>query len=120
MRRSLTKQERLGRGPELTRLFSEGRKTSAPGLRLVMRPSGLGRSRIAVVNARGYTRAVDRNRDRRIAREAWRTVKHTLPAGRDYAIVLYPGSWGRADRRARIDGLLRRAGSGSSSGRIDG
>lgn len=76
--------------------------------------------RVAVVNARGYRRAVDRNRDRRIAREAYRAVKHVLIPGHDYAIVLYPGSWRRADRRAQVDGLLRRAFVRGGSGRVDG
>ena len=98
----------MGRGPELSRLFSEGRRASVPGVRLVARANGRLASRVAVVNARGYRRSVDRNRDRRVAREAYRTTKHELEPGFDYAIVLYPGPWGRAERRRQVEDLLRR------------
>lgn len=86
----------------------------------MMLANGLDRCRVAVVNARGYPGAVERNRDRRIAREAFRASKHVMIPGHDYAIVLYPGSWQRAERRAQIDGLLRRAHTRGGTGRVDG
>jgi ribonuclease P protein component len=110
MRRSLTKGERLGRGSELTSLFRSGKRIGAGGVRLVARRNGRGFTRVAVVNARGYRRAVDRNLDRRLARETYRALKDTLAPGYDLAIVLYPRDRDRAERRAQITALLGRLG----------
>ena len=119
MRRRLTRRERLGRGQELSRLFTEGRRVSVPGLRLVARRNGRPGPRVAVVNARGYRGSVDRNRDRRVAREAYRAAKHELEPGYDYAIVLYPGPWGRAERRKQVEVLLRRYRRKGSPGGVE-
>ena len=75
-----------------------------------MRRTGLSQTRVAILPARGYRRAVDRNRDKRVVREWYRQMKHLLPSGYDLGIVLYPGSHSAAERRAQVAELLRRAG----------
>jgi ribonuclease P protein component len=110
MRRSLTRRERLGRGPDLDRLFSAGKQVSCHGCKFVTVANGRAWSRVAVVNARGYRRAVDRNRDRRIVRESYRLSKHSLLSGVDLAIVLYPGPYTPIQRRRQFRELIERSG----------
>jgi ribonuclease P protein component len=110
MRRSLTRRERLGRGPDLDRLFSTGRQVSCRGFKLVAAANGRAWSRVAVVNARGYRRAVDRNRDRRVVRESYRLYKQSLLPGFDLALVLYPGEYPPTQRRQQLRSLLERSG----------
>ena len=112
MRRSLTRRERLGRGPELHRLFSTGKRVSSHGCKLVALANGLEWSRVAVVNARGYRRAVDRNRDRRLFRESYRLAKESFTAGLDLAFVLYPGQYSPVQRRQQFRELVERSGLG--------
>jgi ribonuclease P protein component len=112
MRRSLTKRERLGRGHDLDRLFTDGARISCHGCRLVALENGLPVNRVAMVNARGYRRAVDRNRDRRVFREAYRLAKHELGAGRDLAFVLYPGAFTPKQRRTQFREIVQRSGLG--------
>jgi ribonuclease P protein component len=113
MRRSLTRRERLGRGHDLDRLFAGGARSSCFGCRLVAIENGLTMNRVAVVNARGYRRAVDRNRDRRVFREAFRLTKGEIGTGRDIAFVLYPGAFTPKQRRAQFDEIVRRSGLAS-------
>jgi ribonuclease P protein component len=94
----------------LARLFSAGTHTSCRGCKIVTRANGLGWSRVAVVNARGFKRAVDRNRDRRLVRESYRLAKHSLLPGFDCAIVLYPGQYTPQQRRRQFMELVERAG----------
>jgi ribonuclease P protein component len=120
MRRSLTKRERLGRGSDLERLFAEGRKTSCRGSRLVSRRNELEWSRMAVVTARGYRRAVDRNREKRLIRESYRNLKDLLLPGFDVAFVLYPGSFAPTERREQFRELMSRSGVLREPRGIDG
>ena len=114
MRRSLTRRERLGRGPALTNLFRSGRRVGGRGAKLVLRENGLEWSRVAVVTARGYPSAVKRNRDKRQVRELYRNEKPR--SGFDIAVVLYPGPYSGPERRRQIRELLVRSGTYRSSG----
>ena len=110
MRRSHTRRERLGRGPALERLFSTGKQVSCRGCKLVAVANGLGWNRVSVLNARGYRRAVDRNRDRRVLRESYRLTRESLSKGFDLAVVLYPGQYSPEQRRGQLRELLERSG----------
>lgn len=83
---------------------------SCRGLKLVAAANGRAWSRVAVVNARGYRRAVDRNRDRRVVRESFRLSRESLSPGFDFALVLYPGEYTPAERRRQLGSLLERSG----------
>ena len=65
---------------------------------------------MAVIAARGYRRAVDRNREKRRAREIIRHRRPYLAAGTDMAVILYPGEYSYRERERQITSLLRRAG----------
>ena len=54
--------------------------------------------------------AVDRNRAKRLCREAYRDLKGRIATGYDLAFVLYPGKVSFADRRRQLETLLERAG----------
>jgi ribonuclease P protein component len=58
---------------------------------------------------RRFANAVERNRARRLVREAYRLRKPDMTSSVDMAFVLYPGEYGFAERRKQVDTLLRRA-----------
>lgn len=59
---------------------------------------------------RGFRTAVERNRHRRLTREAYRLLKPRVRTGHDLAFLLYPGAYGFAERSAQVQTLLARAG----------
>jgi ribonuclease P protein component len=72
--------------------------------------NALGVNRAVFVPVRSYPNAVARNRAKRVARECWRLARNGVAAGRDVAIVLFPGSDELDARRAQFDRLSRQAG----------
>jgi len=110
MRRSLTRDERLRAGSDIKRLFKAGQRVDAGGLKLLHERNGMAGSRMAVVIARGCGSAVKRNREKRITREAYRSLKERVPGGRDllFLVVRFGSSF--AERRSHMRTLLARAG----------
>ena len=88
MRRSLTRKERLRSGREIKSLFKTARRAEAGGLKLLFRKNGTAVNRMAVVVAKGCRGAVRRNREKRITREAYRSLKHTMSEGFDLLFVV--------------------------------
>jgi ribonuclease P protein component len=110
MKRSLTRHERLRRRSDLQRVFAAGNVVERRGMRLFYLRSELSRNRIAACPVRGFRKAVDRNRARRVCREAYRTLKDQIETGYDLAFVLYPGDYGFSDRLRQMRSLLEQAG----------
>jgi ribonuclease P protein component len=110
MKRSLSRAERLRGRSEIRRVFSAGKSAERKGIKLAYVENNLSWNRIVVCPARGFRTAVRRNRDKRICREAYRTLKDRIPRGYDIAFVLYPGEYGYSDRLRQIDSLLERVG----------
>ncbi len=110
MRRSLTRDERIRAGRDITRLFKTARRVDAGGLKLLHARNVLAVSRMAVVVARGRGGAVRRNREKRITREAYRSLKERIPPGHDLLFLVSRFGSSYADRRALMEHLLRRAG----------
>jgi ribonuclease P protein component len=110
MRRSLTRDERLRAGSDIKRLFKTGRRIDVGGLKLLHERNGLVANRMAVVVARGCDGAVRRNREKRITREAYRSLKERVPPGHDllFLVVRFGSSF--AERRSHMRTLLARAG----------
>jgi ribonuclease P protein component len=110
MRRSLTRQERLRRSRDIKGLFSAGRRIESRGLKLLYVNNGSPATRFAVVVARGCGGAVRRNREKRITREAYRSLKESVLPGHDL-LFLVAGFGARFhERRSVMEQLLGRAG----------
>jgi len=110
MRKSLTRLERL-RGASLIReILSIGEKVGCPGAKLLFRENGLAYTRVVFIPTRKVRTAVERNRARRLGKEAFRQVKQGVKAGYDLAFILYPGEFTYEERFQQISSLLRKAG----------
>ncbi len=74
------------------------------------RPNGTAVTRMAVVVGRGCGSAVKRNREKRITREAWRSLKDRVAPGHDVVFVVHRFGAGLDERRSLIAKLIDRAG----------
>ena len=110
MRRSLTRRERIGKGSEIRAILAAAGRLEAGGLRMAHRPNGSDVTRMAVVVSRGCGGAVKRNREKRITREAWRSLKDQVAPGHDVVFVVHRFGAGLEERRLLIAKLIDRAG----------
>ncbi|WP_026181571.1 ribonuclease P protein component [Thioalkalivibrio sp. ALJ7] len=101
---------RLLSGADYQRVFQDARRQRGRDLTLLYRHSESGEARLGLaIGKRHVRRAADRNRIKRLVREAFRHRRTRLPAMD--LIVLARGSAATADRRvlrAEIDSLLER------------
>jgi ribonuclease P protein component len=105
MRRSLTRRERLRGKTALERVFSGSRRIACSGARLCVAENGLGYNRVVVSPVRRYGGSVERNRARRVGKEAYRCIKSSIRPGFDLAFILAPaGRFGAAEARRRVSG----------------
>jgi ribonuclease P protein component len=77
--------------------------------------NGLPHNRIAFTVARKFGNAVERNRAKRVGREAYRLIRGSLihgslKSGRDLVLLVYPGRDFLADRMDQMKTLFSRAG----------
>ena len=91
-------------------MLSSAPRVEAGGLRMAHRPNGSAVTRVAVVVARGCGGAVKRNREKRITREAWRSLKDQVAPGHDVVFVVRRFGAGLAERRGLMRKLVDRAG----------
>lgn len=83
---------------------------SCGGAKLFFKRNALERSRIAFVFSRKFGTAVERNRARRLGREAYRHLRGQMERGWDIVFLVYPDA--RANfktRRAQLAALIKRA-----------
>jgi ribonuclease P protein component len=106
----LTRAERLKKREEIQRVFSRGRRVSCPGAKLFILKNGLDVNRIAFTFARKYGNAVERNRSRRLSREAYRLSRATIRRGFDFVLLVYPGGDAFQNRVRQLAALFSRAG----------
>ena len=110
MRRSLTRKERLRSNGEIRELFATAARVEGRGVKLLYRRNGGGPNRLAVVVARGCGGAVRRNREKRITREAYRSLKDTIIPGHDLVVFVVRFGEAFAERRRVLWQLIGRAG----------
>jgi ribonuclease P protein component len=102
--------ERLRKREEIRRVFSQGRSVSCPGAKLFILKNGLESNRVAFTFARKYGSAVQRNRSKRLSREAYRLSKAAWRGGFDFVLLVYPGGDTFQNRVRQLGVLFSRAG----------
>ena len=116
MRRSRTRQERLRAGRDIKGLFAGGKRVEVGGMKLLYRGNGSVVNRFTVVVARGCGGAVRRNREKRITREAYRSLKDRVSGGNDLLFLVVRFGAPFFERRSAVEALLKRAGLTSRAG----
>ncbi len=66
-------------------------------------------NRVLVAPVKKAGNSVDRNRLRRVGKEAYRRLKPQLSGGFDLAFVVYPGDYSFSERLEQFQHLLRDA-----------
>ena len=110
MRKSLSKEKRIKRRKDIEHVFTRGSRVKSGGMKIFYVGNGLDRNRILVTTVKQVKKAVRRNRQRRLAREAFRVNQQSLIQGYDIAIVLFPGDYTYTERESQLLFLLRKAG----------
>ncbi len=82
------KRLRLRKKKEFDRVFAEGRRAYGRDVSALYAPNGLAWTRIGLIAGKRVGKAVERNRAKRVFREAFRLHRESLPAGYDLVIVV--------------------------------
>jgi ribonuclease P protein component len=81
------KHEHLRRPSQFQQVYDRRRSAAGSGLIIYARENGLAYTRVGFSVSRKYGGAVQRNRLRRLYREAFRLSKETLPTGLDLVLI---------------------------------
>jgi ribonuclease P protein component len=89
------RQERLKRRRDIQTVFKKGASAACSGARLFFLRRDLDgdwdERRVAFTFARKFGNAVERNRARRLGREAYRHLRSEIKGGYDLVLLVYPG-----------------------------
>ena len=87
---SFPKKERLKGRDEIREVFNRKTAVTCPGAKLFIQRNGLEYNRIAFTFSRKFGNAVERNRSRRLSREAYRLLRKEIRQGYDLVLLVYP------------------------------
>jgi ribonuclease P protein component len=82
--------ERLRGKTGIGKVFRNGRRFGSAGAKLFVLNNGFEYNRICFTFPRKYGNAVERNRARRLGREAYRLLRPCLKGGFDLVLLVYP------------------------------
>jgi ribonuclease P protein component len=102
--------DRLKKRSDIRTVFKRGKVVACPGMKLFYRAGALENNQIAITFARKFGNAVQRNRARRLCREAYRHLRYGLMPPRDLVLLIYPGYDSFNARLEQLMFLLKRAG----------
>ena len=83
-------EERLKEKACIKGTFKKGLKKSFEGFSLFFSANGLEYNRFLCTFKRGSGSAVERNRARRLSKEAYRLIKSRLKTGYDFILLIFP------------------------------
>ena len=110
MRKNLTKKERLKGRSDLERVFTSSKRVECRGARLLILDNHLDWNRVALCPVRRFKKAVERNREKRVFREIYRSIKHQMRKGYDLVFIIYPGKFSVMDRFNQVNSLVEQVG----------
>jgi ribonuclease P protein component len=102
--------ERLKKRADIREVFRKGQGVTCSGAKLFVLSNGLSHNRIAFTFSRKFGTAVERNRARRLGREAYRHIGYALRPGHDVVLLVYPGKDTLAARMEQVKRLFSKAG----------
>jgi ribonuclease P protein component len=88
--RTFPRREHLKRREDIQAVFKQGASTSCFGARLFFLHKKEAGKRIAFTFARKFGNSVERNRARRLGREAYRHLRTGIKNGYDFVLLVYP------------------------------
>jgi ribonuclease P protein component len=102
------REERLKRRKDIQAVFKKGVSVSCYGARLFFLHENGGGRRIAFTFARKFGNAVERNRARRLGREAYRHLRTSIKGGYDLALLIYPRKDNSLEGKKQTDSFSAR------------
>ncbi len=110
MKRSLTRDERIGSSSDFKKIFASAATSSCRGAKIFFIHNEKGYNRIGITLRKKYGNAVQRNYARRSMKEIFRNNKDTIKPGFDIILIIYPGDYSFRDREEQFHFLIRRSG----------
>ena len=102
-------EERLSTRADIKAVFKNGLKISCRGANLFLSPNGLDYNRFLCTFRRGFGTAVERNRARRISKEAYRLIKHRLKTGMEFILLVFSPCDTYSERTKQLNFLFSKA-----------
>ncbi|MBI4978223.1 MAG: ribonuclease P protein component [Spirochaetes bacterium] len=86
--RTLSRDDRIRTRSDFKRIFDTNTTHANDVYRVLATDSGTTRSRLGVVVKKALGNAVQRNREKRLVRELFRTNRDVIPGGYDYIVII--------------------------------